>query len=297
MSTQKMATLFQQLAAAEQSFMNQEFLAPAIRGGKVNVRIAGVLLRMQIEPSDFRGWGVFLPITHSNALLVREATLAERQRYLSVTRSTSMVLHDRIAGTWNAVSAHQGQGSGVAPVYLVEGAELFDRVKVRSDGANYWYDGIDRSGDAATAAWLRRSLETEIAPQELRRKGLTSQQRLAYTLKYFSRIEAQKIIRQDEVESQLREALSHAGSTLEGYVEHRDGFRVTYLVGGRRHVSSVNKDDLTVQVAGICLNGEDRKFDLTSLVGVMKESLGENPVVVGTGGMTESEYWAIHPRQ
>ena len=48
-------------------------------------------------------------------------------------------------------------------------------------------------------------------------------------------------------------------------------YTVTFTVDGQTHRSTVHKNDLTVLVAGICLSGEDRKFDLQSLVGVIRE--------------------------
>ena len=75
---------FNRLAAAEDRFLRSEFLAPALRGGEVQVRIAGVICRLAIEPRDFQGWGVFKPASHSQAKLVRAATLSERQRTLSI---------------------------------------------------------------------------------------------------------------------------------------------------------------------------------------------------------------------
>jgi len=38
---------------------------------------------------------------------------------------------------------------------------------------------------------------------------------------------------------------------------------------GSVHFSSIATEDLTVISSGICLSGEDRKFDMQSLVGVM----------------------------
>lgn len=100
----------------------------------------------------------------------------------------------------------------------------------------------------------------------------------------------------DAVAERLTESLSHAGAQLVEYLERGDSFRVTYSVDGRRYTSSVDKDDLTVNVAGICLSGEDSHFDLASLVGVLREGhLGHGLVRIGDEGIDEEHYWRVHP--
>jgi hypothetical protein len=84
------------------------------------------------------------------------------------------------------------------------------------------------------------------------------------------------------------------------YLERGDSYRVTYRVDGQRFTSSVNKEDLSVQIAGICLSGEDREFDLASLVGVLREGeQGHGLVRVGQdrGAIDEDHYWRAHPRR
>ena len=61
-------------------------------------------------------------------------------------------------------------------------------------------------------------------------------------------------------EYRLRQAVEHAGAQLRDFSEHRDVYRVTYQVDGRRHTSIIRKNDLTVQSAGICLSG-GQNFD------------------------------------
>lgn len=264
--------LLDRFAAAEQNFLNQEFLAPVVPGSTVRVRIDGVVMQLEVVPNDFQGFAVFCPMTLRSAVFVRDATLAERTRYLSLMNQRTMILCDRVASRWLSLPAHEAAGEpSAAQIRLAENVNLFDTVRVGFDGTNYWFDRIDNRSDSAMAAWLRSSMASEVKPVDLKRKGLTSQQRAAYTLNYFARKELNEKLRRDEVESQIRAALGHAGAQFVQYVEHRDGFRVTYNVAGQQHVSSVNKKDLTVQSAGICLNGEDRKFDLASLVGVLRE--------------------------
>ena len=95
------------LAAAEERFLASEFLAPAIRGGQVQVRIAGILCKLKIEPADFEGWGIFHPVSHTEALLVRTAPLAERQRYLQLFPLVNFILSGRHGDAWQAVPAHR----------------------------------------------------------------------------------------------------------------------------------------------------------------------------------------------
>ena len=298
MANRRVEKLLDLFAAAEQEFLNQEFLAPAVKGGLVHVRINGVVLKLRVEPADFEGWGIFLPITHESAMLVREATLAERRRYLQITPKISLILCDRRNGQWAAVASGNQQKiklNATVPVRLVDGADLFDTIDVGFDGSNFWFDRIDPRADSVTAAWLRSSLAELRDPAKLQRKGLTAQQRVAYVVNHAMTVVAREQVRRDSIEQQLREALHHAGAKLDSYVEHKDGYRVTYRSGGRRHVSSVGKRDLTVQVAGICLSGQDRKFDLSSLVGVLNEQHARYALQVGDGGISEREYWDIHP--
>jgi len=72
-------------------------------------------------------------------------------------------------------------------------------------------------------------------------------------------------------EGRLQDALEHAGAELNEFTERGDVYAVTYTVDGERHTSVVDRRSLTVVTAGICLSGQDEKFDLASLVGVLRE--------------------------
>ena len=279
------------LAAAEDRFRAGEFLAPAVSGGVVSVRVAGVVCRFA-APRRFRGWGVFRP-DGPRARLVRDATLAERQRYLELFPRRPMVLVRLDGPDWVGWPAHQADSRfgppGPVPVRLAADVQPFDRVEARFDGAQAWFDRPDERGDPAAAAYLRDRLREMTPPDAVDRPRLTAEDRAAYRLAWEAKREALR----DRPEDRLRDALDHAGAELRGYVERDDGDRVEFAVGGRRHVSVVNKADLTVQLAGICLDGADRHFDLSSLVGVLRQA--DDVLRVGAGGMAEELYWEVHP--
>jgi hypothetical protein len=301
-SSQRVHDILNRLASAEEQFLASDFLAPMLQGGQVQVRIAGVVCRLKVEPADFQGWGVFRPTGHTAARLVRPAKLAERQRYLELFPLLRLILCRRAGEQWLALPAHQADTrfriQGMLPVRLVEEAQLFEVVASRFDGSQCWFERPDTRRDPGTASYLRQALQEMVPPDKLSRPGLTAEERTAYALNYWPRFEAEREAERDRTEERLREALAHAGADFRGYLERDDCYRVEYLVDGRRQVSVVNKQDLSVQVAGICLSGADAHFDLHSLVGVIREAHHEGHVVpVGeeNRGMEEEHYWHVHP--
>jgi hypothetical protein len=299
--SKRLEDMLNRLAAAEERFLAGEFLAPMLRRGQVQVRIAGVVCRMRVQPRDFEGWGVFRPTSPTTARLVRPARLAERQRYLELFPLLRLILCRREGEQWLALPAHQGDSrfriQGLVPVRLVEEAQQFEVVETRFDGTQCWFERLDGRRDPGTAAYLRQALQQMLEPDRLSRPGLTAEERTAYGLNYWPIIQAEIEAQRDRTEERLREALAHAGAALRGYLERDDCYRVEYDVAGSRHVSVVNKADLSVQVAGICLSGEDEHFDLQSLVGVLREAQGQGIVRVGAenAGMAEEDYWRVHP--
>jgi hypothetical protein len=211
-----------------------------------------------------------------------------------------MIVCLRDGDDWLAMPAHRGDGrfriEGPVPVRLIEEPEPFAVILARFDGAQCWYDGPEPRRDPRTAAYLRESLARMVEPEHLSRKGLTAEERAAYAMCYIPRLEAEIEARRDRTEERLRDALAHAGAALREYQERGDVYRVAYEVDGRRHVSVVSRHDLSVQVAGICLSGRDRGFDLQSLVGVLREAEDSGRVSrIGDDGIPEDVYWNVHP--
>jgi hypothetical protein len=247
-----------------------------------------VICDMTVTPRDFEGIGVFKPLSHASARLVREATMSQRRKYLALFPRVLLVITTRAAEgsttagavPFNAADARFSVDGEIELRLVDEAAELFETVAARFDGRHFWFDEVDPRADPAAAPFLRQALVNMTDPRIVdERPALSPGQRLAYVLNFRRRVEAmlaaeraKQLDERTRDENRLREALEHAGARLRDFAERGGQYTVTYDVDGRRHVSTVRKGDLTVQTAGICLSGQDRHFDLASLVGVLRES-------------------------
>jgi hypothetical protein len=294
MAKKKLFDLLNQFARMESEFLEREFFAPCLPGGMVSVRIQGVVCRFQIQDS-FVGFGIFKPISQTQATLVRAATLMETQRYLELFVSRAMILVHKQGHNWLGWPAHQGDRRfgppQLTPIRFLSEGQRFDRIITRFDGNQDWFESIDERGDSITAGFLRDQFESMAEPDSINRKGLTLEERMAYQIAFAIRNE----LLRDRTEDRLRNALDHAGADFQSYTELEDGYRVEFKLGDTRHVSLVNKKDLSLQLAGICLSGQDHRFDLQSLVSVLNEDRGVLRIGNDNQGMDESQYWEIHP--
>jgi hypothetical protein len=274
--------ILNRLEAAEKDFVGREFLAPVVGHGQVMVRIAGVLCRMRVIdglPRSFGGWALLQALSTSRARFIGKAGLTQVADYLSLLPAVRLILVQPRGNHWLALPAQAGDRrfriEGLVTLELVEeGLERFETVFSRFDGRLFWYEQRDPGRDPAVAAYLREKLggagERGLPPEaeRLHKRGLTREERKAYTLLRAAAVEEQ----QDRIELRLSGALDHAGARYRSYSERGGVYVVRYEIDGRQHVSTVNRDDLSVITAGICLSGTDRRFDLTSLVGVLRQA-------------------------
>lgn len=284
------------LAEAENRFLRGEFLAPVLDGSTIRVRLEGIVCELTLR-QRFTGWGLFTAETLTQARLKRKATLKEQQAYLGLFPRRELILVERVGENWLGWPARQGDtrfGSPrLLPVRFAEEVQRFDHIFTRFDGSNCFFEQPDESIDPLRAEYLRSRFADEISPELLHRSGLTLEDRIAYAAAQ----EIQTRSRQTTTEGRLRETLKNAGAELRGLLERDDGLRVEFEVDGVRHVSVVNKDDFSLQLAGICLNGEDGNFDLNSLVGILRQSDEVLRIGIDNGGMNEAQYWQVHPRR
>lgn len=281
--------LLNKMEAEEEAFLDTEFLVPILPGRQVRVLIAGVICTLRVIGTAELGWAILKPLSMDRAKVIAKPSLQQIRDYLALFPALKLLLISRIGRDWLALPAHRSDSrfhiDGTVRVHLVAGAEQFQQIIARFDGGHFWFQEIDRRRNPAIAAYLRDVLAAEIPPEQIHKPTLTAEERQAYHLLY----KAVEDARRDEVEVHLVDALAHAGATLSSYIEREDAYTVTFNVDGQTHRSTVHRDDLTVLVAGICLSGEDRKFDLQSLVGVIREGrqMGR---IVHTGDENEEFY-------
>jgi hypothetical protein len=263
--------LLHKMECAERAFLSTRFLAPVTAGCRVRVRIAGVVCTLRVVGRPDPGWAILEPLSLDRARVAGRPGLRQVRDYLALLPAVRLVLVARAGDSWLALPAHRDDRQiaidGTARVQLVAGGEPFQSIVARFDGSAFWFQEADRRRNPALAAYLRTALTGETPPNELHKPGLTPEEREAYGLLY----QAIEDARRDRVQERLAGALAHAGAELASYVEWEGAYTVTFAVDGHTHRSTLRSDDLTVLSAGICLEGQDRRFDLHSLVGVLRE--------------------------
>ena len=272
--------LINKLAAEEAALHATRFLAPCLPGLRVCVRVSGLLYTFRPAPADanFEGWGIFRARDAQIAEVIGEATLPQIVKYLQLFKALRLRLAARLRGrTWLAYPVDETdarqQGMPVEPctVRLVSGAQLFEQIVARCDGAQVWYEDLDRRADPRIAERLRKLLRQRVLPPYITWKGITPEMRAAYALATTHAPEFADARQREHAEARLRNALALGGGTLCDYEDQDDHWLVNWHTrDGEFHTSAIAKRDLTVLSAGICLSDQDRLFDLQSLVGVVE---------------------------
>ncbi len=271
--------LINQLAIQEAELTNIQFLAPCVKNGRVKTRVAGIIYTFESQPKKFAGWGIFQPINEKIAKFLEEPSLPQLEEYLQLLKPLRFFLAYQLKGqTWLAYPTNESdaqQRFGFAKpvaVHLVTEGIMFEQIIARFDGASWWFEDIDRRADPLVAEELREAFKNITPPKELKFKGMTPEIRTVYDLVARQKKEFMQKMQHQKDEKRLREALAIGGGELQNFRGRSNYWQVEWVTGnGERHTSAINKNDLTVVSAGICLSGGDRHFDLQSLVGVVEQ--------------------------
>jgi len=263
--------LFSKVENAEQDFYKTEFVSPVVSRGKVFARILGLIQEFWVL-GDFEGWAILKPCreipkqyTGKYVRVVGSPNLLQIEKYLEQLPNTKVTLSERRKDGWYGFTHHRP--SIEVRVLLADGVSLFDTVVVHYDPVNYWFAGMDRSINPSFGEYLREASNKSTSPDKLDIRGLIPFQRKAYRWQYFLH---KKQVKEVTLET-IKRAVEHGTSKFLSYIERKDAYVVTFSLDSEEFRATITKKDFTVMSAGICLSGEDRKFDIQSLTGVIKE--------------------------
>lgn len=264
--------IIDELGGMEEALQEREFVSPVFNTRLVATQVDGLVYTFKI-PQMRQGWYKFKPVDPQSARSVGEASFLEREQYLSALEKYRVVLVMKHKSVYLAVPEKMNKFrlsfKEPVPVLLPDDSVMdFEQVIVRYDGVNTWFGEPDPSYDPRKGDYLRRSLEELVEPLDLKFSGLTFEEKQAYSF----RVSLSKRFIEDRKEKGLRESVEHAGGAFIRFLEREDHYSVTYRVEGEEYTSQVSKDPVhRVLSAGLCLNSNDRRFDLKSLVTVIRE--------------------------
>jgi len=272
--------ILDKIARIEQDFFSSHFISPTIRGQPIRVRISGIVMNFMVD-EPFNGWGIFRPINGLTAKFVREPTMSEKRAYLNLFPSMHLIVYRKINNIWFGILSNRSDRrfriDGFIPIHLANDIELFDMVCVRYDGSTCWFDSPSDHYDPSISIYLRNQLNK--FADNIEYPGISPEFYDAYMVAYGVAAAADTTLKKDRIEERLKSALHRAGAIYKSYSERSDAYTVEYVVNGENYKSIVSKDNLSVQSAGICLSGDDKKFDLQSLIGVIREGQSLNAIV------------------
>ena len=273
-------SLIEKLADARTN--TKEFVSPYIGGDVVFVKICGVLLKLKVKNSDKFGWFVYKN-DGDKARKIRTASEIEVSKYseslkkhmlLAVKKLTE---HQWLCYPSNADVFAKTFGK-VEPVVLnfAYSVEPFTEVKAFYAGAWFYESENFNVALLDVISNIKDALKSETSPDDLKIKGITPELTVVYNMLY-SELEVADPLKRDrkKVESVMSKFNCRLGSMKENY-------GATYTIEwyderGQRVITTIDAGTLKANTAGYCLDGEDRKFDLTAVVALKNkryETLG-----------------------
>jgi len=305
--------LIDAVGKADAATREQEIFAPVSAGSnRIRTSVAGMVREFRIPRQRESGLKMFRSTGTNSAEYTRDADEDEIRQFMELLPKVMLILVYQDSGHWYGFPAHLDSFKarcGDLTLVRVQRPEdtldRFDYVIARYGGNSFWYDDTDYRIDPDKLDALREGLQTtdwskvrrgdvdDPATYAIDFRGLTEEDRISY------QIAARRIIQETKstIEQQLDEALTDVNAKLDSFVERGDNLEVKWVnSSGQPYTTVVQKEGFQVVTAGICVSGEDRKFDLKSLVGVVNYAEGAHGVVrVGHGHMGEDVYFDVHP--
>ena len=256
-----MNNLFEKLIQKEEKFYSDGFLCPA-HNGLATVVNDGVRFNLNCIPKDFSGYGIF-KLINNQCVLQHEARNRQKDKYLNS-------FHTIIGIVCSLDQCLILPEKEIVKVNFIENQEIFSTVILKYNGLDYYYykELVNRSKHSK---YLRNCLSENIKLEKLDKKHLTLFEKHLYGILYNIKVNSLK----NKIEFKIENALNRNNALLNSFKKVDGNILVEYIVDGETHKTLIS-EDLNVINAGICLDGYDENYDLTSLVNVIREGQNNN---------------------
>ena len=270
--SQDVLDLISKIGKQESSLTEKTFISPNFNNDTVATRVEGIVYSFSVPKKE--GWFKFQPLNSKKARVVGPAEMDEIEAYMKQLGKVRIILvmkqQDLYVGIPDKANNFGLEFNNLMPVYLCgDYPSDFDRVIARYDGANLWYERVDTGNDPAKGDYLRECMAKVVMPNKIKFSGLTLEEKHAYAL----RLTFDRKLVEDQKKDTIKQDVEFAGGKFIGFMEKSDHFAITYTVEGQQFTTRVTKDPRRMVVsAGLCLAGNDHRFDLKSLVTVIREA-------------------------
>ena len=263
--------LIKKIGEQEESLKGKTIVSPIFNNESIVSKICGLSYTFKITKQE-PGWYLFKPLSGYKARKYKMAEPADIEKYLKLLPQIRITLAYKKDGIYYGVPIKNNNLSipenEILEIYLVDDLPLdFDRVIARYDGENFWYESMDMGNDPSKGSYLRDSFQKRVSPNKIHYKGLNFDEKLAYSI----RTKIDEEFKKSREEESLKDDVEHSGGKFISFLDRKDHYAVTLEVDGHKYVAHVGKDHAhRIVSAGICLDGEDNKFDLKSLISLYR---------------------------
>lgn len=269
--------IIQKLGEKEDALIGSSFVSPVFNNTNVITLVSGLVYSLKI-PRVSPGWYCVKAISNTEAEIVEEADLMQIEEYLKKFPKIRIILIQK-QGNYHIGIPFKNNNQDFnfrnpLPIFLTDdNVDLFETVICRFDGGNLWFNNIDPSSDLIKSEHLRDAFEKGIEPSKICYKGLSIEEKVAYSLRFNLDKNHRELLKHKN----LKKDIEFAGGRLIKFDERKDHYSVTYKVDNQEYTSYISKDPVhQVLTAGICLEEGDKNFDLTSLISVIREGQRRN---------------------
>lgn len=266
--------LLRKFSSKEADVRTKEFVSPYNEKTKTAiVSIDGLVYKFAISGFNGSGIGRFKPANALSAVYVSEAEFDERIIYLESLPVLNVILSYQNDKGWIAVPHDANLAKnrfgieGPLIVHNVSDAQAFDTIKTRYDGNSFWYEDFASFADLIKSQEMRTAFSMYAKKKEIRIPKTTPEDNAAFELAKKS----WEFFVKTSTESRIKELLENGGANLGSYVVRGDNIEIKWKSSsGSKYNSVVKKDTFDVVTSGICLSGQDLKFHLKDLPGIIE---------------------------